>query len=102
MIRLGLAVTAALFFLLAGACSLVHQHRRIASPPGCSQCHQEQIEGNWHVLFKPATIHDETDSGRAEINASGRPPRDSEWRRCFSCHHTPAKDHAFYRGLYDH
>lgn len=99
--RLVLGAVVVALFLVAGGCSLVHQHRAILLSPGCSQRHQKPIEGNWHVLFNPATIHDEADTGQPGIGANGRPPRVGEWRRCFSCHHDQAKDLAFYRGVYD-
>ncbi len=87
---------------LSGCAALFHSHGRIPPPEGCTQCHSKPIEGNWHVLFKPAAINDEQDAGHGSVIAGGKPPADGQPRRCFTCHHTPAKNHGWYRGTYDH
>lgn len=93
-------------FALAGSltvvgCSLVHSHRKISPPSGCNRCHEKPIDGNWHVLFKPTALHDERDP-RAHVESPGRPRSDGGPLRCFTCHHTPDRDHLLYQGVYEH
>ena len=87
---------------VASGCTLFHSHSTIAPPEGCNSCHKQPINANWHVTFKPATLHDERESTEAHDETSGRPADAGEMQRCFECHHTPADNHLFYRGVYNH
>lgn len=88
--------------LVSGCVGMFHSHRSISPPEGCISCHSKPINSNWHVLFKPATIHDELDSGHGTTVAEGKPRADGQPQFCFSCHHTPAQYHRWYKGVYAH
>lgn len=96
------SAAAVLVLLFLSGCSYVRHRKAIDPPMGCRSCHAGPVEGNWHVLFKPATIHSETDSGHpVSIGVTG----DSETRpmsSCFICHHAPDRKHLLYKGYYEH
>lgn len=100
----GVALTVVLMGVIMGmgGCSLFHSHSTIAPPEGCNNCHQKPINSNWHVLFKPATLHGEQASQTPHTVFSGKPVNDSGMQRCFYCHHTPAPGHSDYQGIYRH
>lgn len=83
-------------------CSLFHSHTTIDPPQGCNNCHQKPINSNWHVLFKPAMLHGEQSSQTPHTTLSGKPANNPTMQKCFYCHHTPAKSHFGYQGIYRH
>lgn len=99
--KLGLAAAILTVSLLFG-CSYVRQRHAIDPPLGCRSCHAEAIEGNWHVLLKPAGIHSEMDSGHPVRVREDRDPGSRQMRSCFVCHHAPDRTHLLYKGIYDH
>lgn len=88
-------------FLVSG-CSLFNYQSTIEPPEGCRSCHVEPIKGNWHVLLKPAALHDELDSGHLEQEINNIRPVTSQMRPCFVCHHSPDGSHLFYKGNFSH